>query len=154
MGSNVVKKEKESQIQEEKVYDILEYEDEKDDDVVRENKKIRGLVHLDYGVDGSNEYSSAYGVSNFRVSGVIDDPQDALGTRQLEHELLIPETCRNVTLVSTILPDVSMGKRIVGGFPTSGLNCVGGNGEIFEDELQALNQILQLLTQNSKPDDD
>ena len=27
-------------------------------------------------------------------------------------------------------------------FPTSRLNCVGGNGEIFEDELQGLNQIV------------
>ncbi|GKD24029.1 hypothetical protein Tco_1225732, partial [Tanacetum coccineum] len=58
-------------IHEEKVYDILEKEDETDNDVIK-NKTLRGLLNLGCGSDGSKVNSSVNGVSDSGIMGKFD----------------------------------------------------------------------------------
>nr|GEX73620.1 alpha/beta hydrolases superfamily protein [Tanacetum cinerariifolium] len=72
-GSTLMKVEKVSEetrnIQEEKVYDILEKEDKTDNDVVIENKTLRGLLNSGDGSDSSKVNSSVNGVLDSGIMG-------------------------------------------------------------------------------------
>nr|GEV05086.1 putative reverse transcriptase domain-containing protein [Tanacetum cinerariifolium] len=152
-GSTLMKMEKVSEetrnIQEEKVYDILEKEDETDSDVVIENKTLRGLLNSGYDSDGSKVNSSVNEVSQ----RTYDTSNLGILTYGVKANQAIGLISDHVPFLYTIISNGSTEKRKMSKigdslFLTLGLNFLGGNGQICEPELETLGQILRWLIQN------